>query len=99
MTYVRCCAHHYFVKRARRAGSHVMAIQYLSGCEIQTLALSKVLNRVQDDACALLFDHYVFKRTCNARVLLSGISGRLFFLSSDPALIWFRCPLFLLSTP
>ncbi|WP_157937903.1 hypothetical protein [Vibrio breoganii] len=32
-----------------------MASQYLSGCEIQTLALSKILNRVQDDACAVLF--------------------------------------------
>ncbi|WP_206747779.1 hypothetical protein, partial [Vibrio breoganii] len=46
--------HHYVLKRTRHAGSHVMAIQYLSGCEIQTFALSKILNRVQDDACALL---------------------------------------------
>ncbi|MFA0205036.1 hypothetical protein AB4450_17625 [Vibrio breoganii] len=32
-----------------------MAIQYLSEYEIQTLALSKILNQVQDDACAVLF--------------------------------------------
>ncbi|TKF89035.1 hypothetical protein FCV82_05940 [Vibrio breoganii] len=54
MTYVRCCLHRYVFKRTRRAGSHVMAIQYLSGCEIQTLALSKILNQVQDDVRALL---------------------------------------------
>ncbi|MFA0084069.1 hypothetical protein AB4383_18990, partial [Vibrio breoganii] len=43
-----------------------MAIQYFSGCEIQTLALSKILNQVQDDVCALLCASYVFKRTCHA---------------------------------
>ncbi|WP_170963458.1 hypothetical protein [Vibrio breoganii] len=31
-----------------------MASRYFSECEIQTLALSKILNQVQDDACALL---------------------------------------------
>ncbi|MEZ9925509.1 hypothetical protein [Vibrio breoganii] len=40
-----------------------MASQYLSGCEIQTLALSKILNRVQDDVRAVFSHHYVFKRT------------------------------------
>ncbi|WP_157938479.1 hypothetical protein [Vibrio breoganii] len=46
--------HHYVLKRIRHAGSHVMAIQYLSGCETQTFALSKILNQVQDDVRALL---------------------------------------------
>ncbi|MFA0052449.1 hypothetical protein AB4403_15575, partial [Vibrio breoganii] len=41
------------LKRIRHAGSHAMAIQYLSGCEYQTLALSKILNRVQDDVCVI----------------------------------------------
>ncbi|MFA0083579.1 hypothetical protein AB4383_16275, partial [Vibrio breoganii] len=48
------------------AGSHVMAIQYFSGCEIQTLALSKILNQVQDDVCALLFASLRLKRIRHA---------------------------------
>ncbi|MFA0457539.1 hypothetical protein [Vibrio breoganii] len=50
------------LKRIRHAGSHVMAIQYLSECEIQSFALSKILNRVQDDACASLFASLRLKR-------------------------------------
>ncbi|MEZ9357734.1 hypothetical protein AB4143_16340, partial [Vibrio breoganii] len=42
------------------------AIQYLSECEIQSFALSKILNRVQDDACASLFASLRLKRIRHA---------------------------------
>ncbi|MFA0084052.1 hypothetical protein AB4383_18840, partial [Vibrio breoganii] len=46
--------------------SLLLASRYLSEYEIQSFALSKILNRVQDDACALLCASYVFKRTRHA---------------------------------
>ncbi|WP_157938680.1 hypothetical protein [Vibrio breoganii] len=43
-----------------------MASRYISECENQTLALSKILNRVQDDACASLFASLRLKRIRHA---------------------------------